>query len=106
MELKDEIHHLNCIFRDIQLESGEEEDVLFVRVVYSSYWPESCTPLSTAYELIHAVRQHHGGVNEGPIVVMDKFGATEGGWFCALFTLWDQVQRDEFVDVYQVFLFF
>ena len=42
-------------------------------MISSTYWPDSCTPLKTAFELVQAVRNlYTQKEEEGPIIVIDR----------------------------------
>ncbi|CAH1784819.1 unnamed protein product [Owenia fusiformis] len=99
---RDEDHQLNHISRDLILESKEDDYELMTRIISSSYWPETCTPLSTTFELVQTVKDWHKRIGNSPIIVVDRDGGSQTGIFCALSTLQDQLNLECAVDIYTI----
>ncbi|KAL5015070.1 hypothetical protein ScPMuIL_009340 [Solemya velum] len=102
LSFREEEHKLNYITRDFLLESNQDDYILMTRIVSSNYWPESCSPIHTVFELIHTVRELHKQNDRGPVIVVDKFGGVEAGTFCALWSLYDQLEHDKAIDIYHL----
>ncbi|XP_071961315.1 putative receptor-type tyrosine-protein phosphatase mosPTP-1 isoform X2 [Antedon mediterranea] len=97
----EEEHHLGFMTREFVLESTQDEYELDVKQYRCTYWPESCSPLHTAFDLIKAV-QDRSMNNDGPITVHDKYGSTNAGTFCALSALYQQMNNEDTIDIYQI----
>ncbi|XP_033111279.1 receptor-type tyrosine-protein phosphatase zeta-like [Anneissia japonica] len=97
----EEEHHLGYMTREFVLQSTQDEYELDVKQYRCTYWPESCSPLHTAFDLIKAV-QDRSMINDGPITVHDKYGSTNAGTFCALSSLYQQMHNEESIDIYQI----
>lgn len=85
--------------RDFIMQSTQDDYELTCRVVHCPSWPESCGPLSSVFDLIRLVQDWHLDQN-GPVIVVDKYGGTEAATFCALTTLFKQLNFEDCVDVY------
>ncbi|EFX70612.1 hypothetical protein DAPPUDRAFT_112575 [Daphnia pulex] len=76
---------------------------LRVRIFYCSSWPYrgAANPdLAALFRLPKLVIDSHQQYQNGPVVVVDRFGGTEAATLCALTTLVHQLSRDQHVDVY------
>lgn len=62
------------VTRDFLLQSTQDDYECTTRLIWSSYWPDSCDPIATVFDLIKTVRDWHQQHNEeeGPIVVIDR----------------------------------
>ena len=64
-------YNLNYLF-------PQDEDQLTIKQYHYSYWPDSCTPIHTAFDLVYALQERQNSLerankdNVGPIIVMDK----------------------------------
>ena len=74
---------------------------LSVQLIFCPSWPHHCSPLSNSTDLIRVVQNTHNSNQSGPLVVVDRFGGTEGATFCALSTLLRHLDYENHVDVYQ-----
>ena len=74
---------------------------LSVQLIFCPSWPHHCSPLSNSTDLIRVVQNTHRSHQSGPLVVVDRFGGTEGATFCALSTLLRHLDYENHVDVYQ-----
>ncbi|XP_033644552.1 receptor-type tyrosine-protein phosphatase delta-like isoform X3 [Asterias rubens] len=106
--LCDEEHsNMSFITREFLLSCSQDEDQLTVKQYHCSYWPDSCSPLHTAFDLIYALEERStmlAQINKdvvGPITVHDRFGGRTAGTFCALFTLHQELTIEGSVDVYK-----
>ncbi|XP_022081136.1 tyrosine-protein phosphatase 99A-like isoform X2 [Acanthaster planci] len=105
---EEEHSNMSYITREFLLCCSQDEDQLTVKQYHCSYWPDSCSPLHTAFDLIYALEERSNmltRVNKdvvGPVTVHDRFGGRQAGTFCALSTLHQQMIMENCVDVYQV----
>ncbi|XP_015928066.1 putative receptor-type tyrosine-protein phosphatase mosPTP-1 isoform X2 [Parasteatoda tepidariorum] len=88
------------VTRDFILQSMQDDYEVICRVVQCSGWPKNCSPISSIYDLVHLVQDWHLEYQNGPMVVVDKFGGTEAATFCCLNTLQKQLEFENSVDVY------
>jgi len=86
--------------RDLILQSNQDDFELACRIVTCVGWPETCGPLNNVFDLIRQVQSWHLEYQNGPIVVMDKYGGTNAAQFCCLTTLYKQLNFEDCVDVY------
>ncbi|XP_035225957.1 tyrosine-protein phosphatase 99A-like isoform X2 [Stegodyphus dumicola] len=86
--------------RDFILQSMQDDYEVICRIIECSGWPECCSPLSSVYDLVHLVQEWHLEYQNGPMVVVDRFGGTEAATFCCLSTLQKQLEFENSVDVY------
>uniref|UniRef100_UPI00358DECF9 receptor-type tyrosine-protein phosphatase gamma-like isoform X2 n=1 Tax=Myxine glutinosa TaxID=7769 RepID=UPI00358DECF9 len=89
------------VIHDFVLEATQDDYVLEVRHFQCPPWPDADGPLSRAFELINVVRET-SAAHDGPTVVHDEFGGIAAGTFCALNTLYLQLEDQARVDVFQV----
>ncbi|KAG1714236.1 Tyrosine-protein phosphatase 99A [Nymphon striatum] len=89
--------------REFCLASLQDDDVkLTTKMLHHPKWPETCSPLSSVFELINIVQnQYEEFIGTGPLVVIDRFGGTEAATFCCLTSLNKQLEYENHVDVYQ-----
>ncbi|XP_038069540.1 tyrosine-protein phosphatase 99A-like isoform X2 [Patiria miniata] len=105
---EEEHSNMSYITREFLLCCSQDDDQLTVKQYHCSYWPDSCSPLHTAFDLIYALEERSrmlAVVNKdvvGPITVHDRFGGRQAGTFCALSTLHQQLAMENSVDVYKV----
>lgn len=85
--------------RDFIMQSTQDDYELTCRIIHCPSWPESCGPLSSVFDLIRLVQEWHLEQNS-PVIVVDKYGGTEAATFCALTTLYKQLNFEDCVDVY------
>ncbi len=72
-----------------------------VRIFYCPNWPNrSSSDLATLFRLPKLVLDSHQQYQNGPVVVVDRFGGTEAATLCCLTTLMQQLSLDQHVDVY------
>ncbi|KAJ9581538.1 hypothetical protein L9F63_023279 [Diploptera punctata] len=88
------------ITRGFTVQSLQDDYELAVRMIHSPNWPHNCSPLTSLFELINLVQEWHLEYQNGPIIVMDRFGGTEAATFCCLTTLYKQLEYENHVDVY------
>ncbi|XP_072026520.1 receptor-type tyrosine-protein phosphatase alpha-like isoform X2 [Amphiura filiformis] len=104
-----EEEHSNISFmtREFLVECLQDEDQLTVKQFHYSYWPDSCSPVHTAFDLVYALQERSASQerankdNVGPIIVMDKYGGRQAATFCALYTLHQELQSEDAVDVFK-----
>ncbi|XP_013779211.1 tyrosine-protein phosphatase 99A-like [Limulus polyphemus] len=100
VKLAEESSQENFITRDFILQAVQDEYEVMCRIIQCAGWPESCSPLSSVFDLINVVQDWHLEYQNGPMVVIDRFGGTEATTFCCLSTLFKQLQCEQSVDVY------
>ena len=71
-----------------------------MRIIQCSDWPLNCTPIGHVFDLIKLVQRDHLEYQNGPCVVVDRFGGTEAATFCCLTTLMKQLEYESHADVY------
>lgn len=89
---------------DVMLQSAEDEFQLPVRIVQCSSWAETKSSVmhaESAWDLVRSVQQWHVQYQDGPIVVIDRFGWTQAATFCALTTAACQLDQEGAVDIYR-----
>ncbi|XP_072233682.1 receptor-type tyrosine-protein phosphatase zeta isoform X2 [Leuresthes tenuis] len=79
----------------------QNDQVLKVCQYSTPCWPNPDSPIRNSFDLINMVRDHSRHT-QGPIVVHDPLGGATSGLFCALTTLFSQLEEEGAVDVYQV----
>uniref|UniRef100_T1JAT5 Uncharacterized protein n=1 Tax=Strigamia maritima TaxID=126957 RepID=T1JAT5_STRMM len=89
------------VTRDFLIQSTQDDYELLCRILHSPNWPQGCIPLSSAFDLIRVVQQWHQEYQNGPIIVVDRYGGTEAATFSCLTLLQKQMQLECHVDVYQ-----
>ncbi|XP_071748929.1 putative receptor-type tyrosine-protein phosphatase mosPTP-1 isoform X2 [Lepeophtheirus salmonis] len=80
--------------------------VLNVKIIFRPDWPrprclENSTDVTELPRLISALYVEEKEQQPSPTVIMDRFGGTESGIFCALSSLLSQLDSEHHVDVYQ-----
>ncbi len=77
--LTNEQFECEYIYRDFLLKSSlKENDQIRVKQISSSYWPDTCSPIETSFNLIKTIRDIN---STKPIVVHDMFGGYRAGRF-------------------------
>jgi len=111
--LKEENFDMDFVIRDFLLQSLDEDYEFNCRMISASYWPDSCAPIKTAFDLINKVRAFRtltlsttntafASANLPPIIVHDLNGGFRAGAFCALYTFQDLIQIENCVNVYEI----
>ncbi|GBL79845.1 Tyrosine-protein phosphatase 99A [Araneus ventricosus] len=100
VKLSEECSQGCFVTRDFILQSTQDDYEVICRIIECSGWPECCTPLSSVYDLVHLVQDWHLEYQNGPMVVVDRFGGTEAATFCCLSTLQKQVEFENCIDIY------
>ncbi|KAM4569505.1 receptor-type tyrosine-protein phosphatase zeta isoform 2-T2 [Odontesthes bonariensis] len=81
--------------------SLQNDQVLKVCQYSTPCWPNPDSSIRNSFDLINMVREHSRHT-QGPVVVHDPLGGATSGLFCALTTLFSQLEEEGAVDVYQV----
>jgi receptor-type tyrosine-protein phosphatase gamma len=62
------------VTRDFTLQSVQDDYELAVHMIHCANWPHSCSPIISMLELINLVQEWHLEYQNGPIIVMDRYG--------------------------------
>lgn len=89
------------LVQDFKLHCPQSNHELAVRQYSVTCWPNHDSPIRNSFDLINTVRER-SRVSEGPTLVHDLLGGPVSGLFCALTTLYNQLQEEGAVDVYLV----
>lgn len=121
--LKEENFDMDFVLRDFLLQSIDEDYEFNCRMITACYWPDSCTPVKTSFELINKVKifrmqsvqttsnsnttstfNNFSSINANlpPIIVHDLYGGYRAATFCALYTFQDLIQLESSVNVYEL----
>ncbi|XP_071054817.1 putative receptor-type tyrosine-protein phosphatase mosPTP-1 isoform X3 [Onthophagus taurus] len=88
------------VTRDFTMQSLQDDYELHVRMIHCMNWPHHCPSISEIYHLPNTVQDTQLGYQNGPVVVVDRFGGTEAATFCCLITFKKHITYDNNVDVY------
>ncbi|XP_023332955.1 tyrosine-protein phosphatase 99A [Eurytemora carolleeae] len=99
--IEEQIHEGHSTL-DFVVSSRYDDYELKVRMIRCAGWPHSSSPLYKVLDVVNLVQEWHLEYQNGPLVVVDRFGGTEAATFCALTTLKKQIDAENRVDVYQV----
>ena len=128
--LREENFDINFVVRDFLLQSLDEDYEFNCRMISACYWPDSCAPIRTSFDLINKVKsfrvqsstlqnslpppsiqsiQHGSGSSTmaigglaSPLIVHDLYGGFRAATFCALYTFQDLIQLESSVNVYEL----
>lgn len=113
--LKEENFDMDFVLRDFLLQSIDEDYEFHCRMISACYWPDSCAPLKTAFDLINKVRYYRSLTNlnisqnaahtpliSPPLIVHDLCGGARAATFCALYTFQDLIQLESSINVYEL----
>ncbi|XP_041833822.1 receptor-type tyrosine-protein phosphatase zeta isoform X2 [Melanotaenia boesemani] len=89
------------LVQDFTVKSPQSDCVLNVRQYSVPCWPNPDSPIRNCFDLVNTVRVY-SGYTQGPMIVHDPLGGATSGLFCALTTLYSQLDEEGAVDVYQV----
>lgn len=89
------------LIQHFKLHCPQSHHELDVRQYSATCWPNHDSPIRNCFDLIKTVREH-SQFSEGPTLVHDLLGGSVSGLFCALSTLYLQLQEEGAVDVYLV----
>ncbi|MEQ2281515.1 hypothetical protein AMECASPLE_031195, partial [Ameca splendens] len=87
--------------QDFTMQSPQNDCILHIRQFSTPWWPNPDSPIRNSFDLISIVRERSRRTQE-PVVVHDPLGGATSGLFCALTTLFNQLEEDGTVDVYMV----
>ncbi|XP_014886053.1 receptor-type tyrosine-protein phosphatase zeta isoform X1 [Poecilia latipinna] len=87
--------------QDFTIQSPQNDCILHVRQFSTPCWPNPDSPIRNSFDLISMVRERSRHSQE-PVVVHDPLGGATSGLFCALSTLFSQLEEEGAVDVYMV----
>lgn len=86
--------------RDLTVQSLQDDYELTVRIIESPCVSDHITSdLPALINLLDIVHKWHLEYQNGPIIVVDRFGGTEAGTFCCLATLTKQMEFENQTDV-------
>ncbi|XP_008200584.1 tyrosine-protein phosphatase 99A isoform X3 [Tribolium castaneum] len=86
------------VTRDFTMQSLQDDYEIPVKMIHCTNWPHHCCSIAEIYHLPNTVLDM--GIQNGPVVVVDRFGGTEAASFCELTTLKKHLMYDNHVDVY------
>uniref|UniRef100_A0A1A7Y8D4 protein-tyrosine-phosphatase n=1 Tax=Iconisemion striatum TaxID=60296 RepID=A0A1A7Y8D4_9TELE len=89
------------LIQDFTVESSQMDFVLVVRQFSAPCWPNPDSPIRNCFDLVGTIREHSRHT-QGPVVVHDPLGGSTSGLFCALSSLFSQLEEEGGVDVYLV----
>ncbi|XP_023807915.1 receptor-type tyrosine-protein phosphatase zeta isoform X4 [Oryzias latipes] len=89
------------LVQDFSVESSQNDYVLDVRQYSALCWPNPDSSIRDCFDLVSVVREHSRPA-QGSVLVHDPLGGATSGLFCALTTLFSQLEEEGSVDVYQV----
>ena len=81
----------------------QDDYELRVRIFCCPNWPyrgAANTDLAALFRLPKLLVDSHQQYQNGPVVVVDRYGGTEAATLCCLTTLMQQLSRDKHADVY------
>ncbi|KAK4304169.1 hypothetical protein Pmani_023889 [Petrolisthes manimaculis] len=85
---------------EVAVQSLQDDYELPVRLVLAPSWPHTLPAATTTLSLVSLVSEAHTNYQNGPLVVVDRFGGTEAATFCSLTTLKSQVEFEQHLDAY------
>ncbi len=88
---------------------------LRVKIIASSYWPDTCLPIKTSFNLIDTIRNlnstrpiivhgHRAGKKRNDFVYLSMFVVL--ATFCALYTMKEQIENEGILNVYELAKFY
>ncbi|CAH1378086.1 unnamed protein product [Tenebrio molitor] len=86
------------VTRDFTMQSLQDDYEIPVKMIHCTNWPHHCCTVAEIYHLPNTVLDM--GIQNGPIVIVDRFGGSEAASFCTLTTLKKHLMYDNHVDVY------
>ncbi|KAK7895998.1 hypothetical protein WMY93_021323 [Mugilogobius chulae] len=89
------------LVQDFKLHCPQSNYVVEVRQYSATCWPNPDSPIRNSFDLINVVTEHSRHL-QGQTLVHDLMGGPVSGLFCALTTLYSQLQEEGAVDVYLV----
>uniref|UniRef100_A0A8C6PPZ5 protein-tyrosine-phosphatase n=1 Tax=Nothobranchius furzeri TaxID=105023 RepID=A0A8C6PPZ5_NOTFU len=89
------------LIQDLAEQDLPMDFVLVVRQFSAPCWPNPDSPISNSFDLVATIREHSRHA-QGPVVVHDPLGGSTSGLFCALSSLFSQLEEEGGVDVYLV----
>lgn len=126
--LREENFDMDFVLRDFLLQSIDEDYEFNCRMITACYWPDSCTPIKSAFDLVNKVKMFRlqsiasntssnvsnnnpltsasaaaaaSAANLPPLIVHDLCGSHRAATFCALYTLQDLIHLESSVNVYE-----
>lgn len=90
------------IVQDFAVSSSQDDNEVAVRIIHCPGWPESVGNVEEIFNALNVTQELHLEYQNGPLIVVDRFGGREGAIFCALTTLCKELDTFGTFDVYQV----
>ncbi|KAF5274572.1 hypothetical protein FQA39_LY07184 [Lamprigera yunnana] len=90
----------NYVTRDFVMQSVQDDYELHVRMIHCTNWPHNCLYISELFHLPDIVQDTQMGYQNGPVVVIDRFGSSEAATYCCLTTLRKQLAYEDHADIY------
>lgn len=100
--LKEETFDMDFIYRDFLLQSIDEDYEFNCRIISSCYWPDSCTPIKSAFDLINKLRSMRTQYSQGPIIIHDLYGSQRAATLCALYSAQELIMLENSVNIYEI----
>ncbi|CAG9855543.1 unnamed protein product [Phyllotreta striolata] len=85
--------------REFLMKSVQDDYEIPVKMLYCNHWPRQISSYTDIFQLPNVVMEMNR-VQNGPLVIVDRFGGTEAATFCALTTLKKHLMNENKVDVY------
>ncbi|KAB0798293.1 hypothetical protein PPYR_09286 [Photinus pyralis] len=100
IKLSSEQTEATYVTRDFVMQSLQDDYELHVRMVHWTNWPRQCVYISEIFQLPNAVQETQLGYQNGPVVVVDRFGSSDAATYCCLTTLKKQLTYENHADIY------
>ncbi|XP_017785982.1 PREDICTED: tyrosine-protein phosphatase 99A isoform X2 [Nicrophorus vespilloides] len=98
VKLAKEEAQTNYVTREFTMQSLQDDYELQVKMIHCTNWPNSLPNIAEFFQLPYVVQDVKS--QNGPVVIVDRFGGSEAGIFCSLSTMRKQLMFDNHIDIY------